>query len=142
MNTQQKSKGASQATAMLIVDFSNGIQKIFANLPCEPAQDFHPDRRGMSVIDLLDQAKAKRPSLSYRFRVFDQWQVASNRAGWKAGAIVEVDGVTVEGSNQRWQVWVNEKLLRELWMLTPESVTMFEDVRPGDVVLLKLVTEA
>ena len=133
MNTQQKSTKATPGTTTLIVDFSNGAQKVFTNLPCEPVQQLRSGRQGMSVIDVLDQAQAKQPGLSYEFKGF------TNRAGWEVGTLAAVDGIIAAPSKRQWQVWINQTPVSELRRITPESVTMFTDVRPGDVVLLKLV---
>jgi hypothetical protein len=119
----------------LIVDFSNGVQKTYANLPAEPSTDPAVRREGMSVMDVLEQAGQRSPGLSFEFE-----RTFVDRGGGENGSITTVDGVTA-ASDRHWQVWVNETSTLELRRVTAETVggPGWPQVAPGDVVLLKLV---
>lgn len=113
-------------TVCVLVDFSNGASKAFAQVPLA-------DRT--SVTQALDIAGSIAPGLSYEF---DAEFV--DRGGRNVGTIKSVDGVG-ETSDREWGVWVNGKVIGSLRQVVPESITPFGemDLRPGDSILLKLV---
>ena len=137
MTKQQKNTESVQGAITLIIDFSNGVKKTFTNLPNEPLPQPLLEQHGMSVTDALDQARIRRPGLSYEFE-----ESFDDRGARDVGVITSVDGVEADVPDQRWQVWVNQTPASELRRVMPDSVSKFghPQVKPEDVILLKLVT--
>lgn len=113
-------------TVSLLVDFSNGVTKAFAQIPLEGRA---------SVTGALDRAATIAPGLSYEF---DAEFV--DRGGRNVGTLQSVDGVE-ESDEREWGVWLNGRVIGSLRQVVPESVTAFgdTDLEAGDSILLKLV---
>lgn len=113
-------------TVSILVDFSNGATKSFAQVPLAGR---------MSVTQALDAAASIAPGLTYDFDA-----TFVDRGGRNVGTIKSVDGV-VETQEQEWGVWLNGRVIGALRQVVPESLTPFgeTDFSPGDSVLLKLV---
>ena len=120
---------ASGGAVSLIIDYSNGVQKIFAGIPW---------KREMAVLDLLKAAGSANPGLKFEF-------VKSfvDRGGREVGSVVSIDEVKADNRDQKWLVWVNSKFIgTELRRVTADSVTKFGEpgIEPGDFIVLKLST--
>ena len=115
----------SEAVSIL-VDFSNGVTKSFAQVPLSGR---------MSVTQALDAAASVSPGLVYDF---DADFV--DRGGRNVGTIKSVDGIA-ESESLEWGVWLNGRVVGSLRQVVPESVLPFglTDLKPGDSILLKLV---
>jgi hypothetical protein len=140
MATEPTDTAPTHGAITLIVDFSNGVQKIFTNLPSEPPPDPILEREGIGATDVLEMAGARAPGLSYTFE-----RSFVDRGGGERGAITAVDGVEAKAPDQQWQVWVNQTAADALRRVIPETVGKrvgWPEVEPGDVVLLKLVEMA
>ena len=113
-------------TVCLLVDFSNGVTKSFAQIPLSGR---------MSVTQVLDAAAEIAPGLTYEF---DAEFV--DRGGRNVGTLQAVDGVG-ETDALEWGVWLNGRVIGSLRQVVPESVTPFgaADLAAGDSILLKLV---
>jgi hypothetical protein len=110
----------------LTIDYSNGVQKSFTNIPWRPE---------MAVDDVLQAAVGTIPGLTFQFE-----KTLVDRGGRDVGMIVSVDDVAAEQENQKWLIWVNQTFNgTELRRVTPESVTKFglPRVEPGDVIVFK-----
>ena len=113
-------------TVCVLVDFSNGASKSFAQIPLAGR---------MSVTQALDTATLIAPGLAYEF---DAEFV--DRGGRNVGTLKSVDGVN-ETEDREWGVWLNGKVIGSLRQVVPESITPFgeTDLSAGDSILLKLV---
>lgn len=111
----------------LLIDFSNGVTKSFAQIPLSGR---------MSVTQAMDLASTLAPGLEYEF---DGDFV--DRGGRKVGTLKSVDRV-VETDEEEWGVWLNGRVIGELRQVTAESITPFGmvDLSAGDSILIKLVT--
>ena len=113
-------------TVSVLIDFSNGATKSFAQIPLTGR---------MSVTQALDAAALTPPGLAYEFEAD-----FIDRGGRNVGTIKSVDGVN-ETDEREWGVWLNGKVVGSLRQVVPESITPFgeTDLSAGDSILLKLV---
>jgi len=115
----------------VVVDFSNGVTKIFAQV-VGPQLGLN---RPMGVTDALDAAGRLPPGLDYQFDA-----EFTDRGGRVVGTLLSVDGVG-ETDDAEWGVWVNGRVIGDLRQVTPESITSFGETQleTGDSILVKLV---
>jgi hypothetical protein len=77
-------------TVQMVVDYNNGVKKHFTAIAW---------RRGMTVLDALNQAKAFKPGLTYKVK------------GTGASTfLLSIDGVANESdlAQKNWLYWVND----------------------------------
>jgi hypothetical protein len=117
MAEQETNTAPTYGAITLIVDFSNGVQRIFANLPSQPLSDPMIEHEGMSVIDALDHASARHPGLTYTFE-----RSFVDRGGGDRGHITIVDSVEASGPDQQWPVWVNQTAATDLRRVTAQTM--------------------
>ena len=114
---------------MLIINFGNGDQKRFADIPWTPE---------MSVLDVLEAAGQISPGLVFEFTV----TLDSDRAGRQRGVIASIDGVKADEANQKWLVRINERFETNKFSLSREGAMRDAEplVNAGEVVELRLTT--
>jgi len=138
MNEQKNSTESSkppevlQGAVALIVDYSNGVQKIFTGIPWKP---------NMSVLDALEAAGSISPGVAFEYE-----EEVMDRGGNMVGHINSIDEVRAGSDDSHWRVWVNQHLTDsvDLRMATPTGIELGNfgspQIRPGVTVLLKLST--
>jgi len=120
-----KKASSTSGTASLTIDFSNGVQKSFAGIPCAPGTD---------VLKVLQAAASIKPGLVFKFTVTLQ----SDRVGRKRGFISSIDGVKADSKNQEWLLWVNDRQVGNE-LATNGQFGPGTAVQSGDLLLFKLV---
>ena len=109
----------------LTVDFSNGVQKHFSNIPCGTS---------LPVLAAIEAAAKIAPGLTV--------DSASDRSGHAMNLVI--DEVPREKAKAEWLLWINAKPFKAR-LGTETSFGFHPDereanlVRPGDHILLKLV---
>ena len=110
-------------TISLTIDYSNGAQKSFNNIPCQ---------QSVTVLDVLAQMQSAKPGLQYEFS-----PEFTDRAGREVGRIISIDGVTAESDQQHWLVWINQNYCGH--ELRGDGINAGTPrVKAGDVITLKL----
>ena|SRR5215211_7560852 len=132
-NTGTEVTSRSPETVMLIINFSNGAQKRFADIPWTPE---------MSVIDVLEAAGQISPGLVFEFTV----TLDSDRSGRQGGIIASIDGVKADEPNQNsggfpngWMIRINDRRLGDdIRVVTEESLSgPIPEVKAGDIIELR-----
>jgi hypothetical protein len=112
-------------TVSVTIDYSNGSQKSFANIPWV---------EGLTILEALEAAKTIPPGMTVDY--------GSSRSGSVIN--LSLDGVPEESGLGEWSVWVNNRRGPESLGTTmsfgfhPESRAENE-VQAGDHILAKLV---
>ena len=120
-----KKASASSGTVSLSIDYSNGVQKSFAGIPCAKDAD---------IFNVLQAAASNKPGLVFNFKV----TLASDRVGRKRGFISLIDGVKADQKNQKWLLWINERLIGNE-LVTNGEFGPGTAVQTGDALLFKLM---
>jgi hypothetical protein len=121
---EQHEKGSAVS---LFIDYSNGVQKIFANIPWAT---------GMAVLDVLEEARSAGPGLMFEFS-----GSFTDRGGRDVGTIASIDGVAGESNDEKWLFWVNRKYMGQGLRARGHPTEIGEPrVEAGDVVTFKLAT--
>ena len=121
-----KKATSSTGAVSLTIDFSNGVQKSIACVPCEDDTD---------VLAVLQAAASIEPGLEFKFTV----TLVSDRVGRKRGFISSIDGVKADPKNQKWLLWINDRQVGNE-LATNGQFGPGTSVQTGDAVLLKLVS--
>jgi hypothetical protein len=117
----------SQEVVVLTVDYGNGVQKRFANIPCP---------QGMDVLEVLRAAGSINPGLIFEYDV----TLFSDRVGREHGVIASIDGVKADEANRKWLVRINDRFETNEFSLSREGAMRAAEplVNAGDVVELRL----
>ena len=116
----------SPGAVALTIDYGNGAHKSFAVIPW---------KEGIDVLDVLRTARSIEPGLVFEFSV----TLPSDRAGRQRGFIASIDGVKADQTNQKWLVWINDRLVGNE-LATAGEFGAGTSVNRADVLALKLTT--
>jgi hypothetical protein len=125
--TATKKAAAASGSASLTIDYSNGVQKSFAGIACSEDTD---------VLAILQVAESTKPGLAFKFTV----TLVSDRVGRKRGFISSIDGVKADPKNQKWLLWINDRLIGNE-LATNGQFGPGTTVHSGDALLFKLVSD-
>ena len=123
-----KTASKPAGTVALTIDYSNGARKSFAGIP---------SLKDMDALDVLKATGSIRPGLEFEFKV----TLISDRVGRQRGFLASIDGVKADQKNHKWLLWINDRFVGGE-LATNGQFGPGTAVQSGDVLLLKLVTQA